>query len=899
MRTPKETPSRLLGRDDEVRCLDGVISAAREGRGGAVVLRGEAGIGKSALLDHVREAASGFGVLDASGSEFETELPFAALHQLCVPLLDRLPELAPGRRAALEVAFGLAGGTPDVLQIGLATLDLLAAAATEKPLLCLVDDAHWLDEASAKVIAFLGRRLAADPIAMVCAAREPGAGRVLNELPALVIGGLPDAEARALLAAESVDDKVRERLLAEACGNPLALLELPKAGGFALPEVASVPSAIEASFGRRVAGLPPDARLLLVVASADPTGEPRLMWAAARQLALDVTTAGAAAEASGLVSLSTRVRFCHPLARSAVYLTADAAERQAVHLALAAVTDAQADPDRRVWHLAQAGTGPDDEVAAELERSASRARSRGGVAAAAAFLERAAALSLDPKLRAQRSLAAGQAKFDAGAVDAAAELLSTVETELLDSSELARADLLRGRLAFVRNAENDGPEFVLSAARRMSGAAARECVLDAFEMGLTVGRASGVLDVVVREARSMPAEPDVLNALVVLSTEGHRAAVPLLRRAFTGDSLRWTGHPALATMLAGELWDPEVHHAVTAWLMKTGREAGSPFVLRLGLAQTAIMAVHAGDFGVASSAIAEEEAVADALGVAPLPYPRLHLAAMRGSREELLEQTEHATRAAARVAGLLVANAHWASAVLHNALGDYPAALTAARQAVEPGDLYLAGISLPELVEAAMRCGEEKSALTALEDLTERTSAAGTEWGLGVTASARALVSGDEEDYRAAVSHLEVTTAKPYLARAHLLYGEWLRRAGRRVDAREQLRTAHDLLSGMGMRAFAARAAQELRATGEVARSRSAEAADELTVQERHIARLVATGATSKEVAARLFLSPRTVDAHLRNVFRKMGINSRRQLKELSWSWEPGRAAGPPRARRR
>ncbi|MET9631921.1 AAA family ATPase, partial [Lentzea sp. NPDC006480] len=808
--------SRLLGRDDEIRCLDGVIGAAREGRGGVLVLRGEAGIGKSALLEHVRETATGFRVLDASGSEFETELPYAALHQLCVPLLGQLADLAPGRRAALEAAFGLSSATPDVLQIGLAALDLLAAAS---PVLCLIDDAHWLDDASAKVFAFLGRRLAADPIVLVFAARESG---VLTELPALAVKGLPDAQARALLAAESVDDKVRERLLAEARGNPLALLELPRAGGFALPEVSSVPSAIEASFQARFADLPDEARMLLVVASADPTGEPRLLWAAAQQLGLDLTTA-AAAEASGLVSVSTRVRFCHPLARSAVYLAAGAAERRAVHLALAAVTDAQMDPDRRVWHLAQAGTGPDDEVAAELERSASRARARGGVAAAAAFLERAAALSLNPRLRAERTLAAGQAKFDAGAVDDAAELLSTVDTGLLGPAELAQVDLLRGRVAFVRNPVNDGPEFVLSAARRMSGVPSRECVLDALEMGLVVGRASGVLDVVVREARSMRAEPDVLNALVVLAGEGHRAAVPLLRRAFTDDSLMWTRHPALATMLAGELWDTEVHHRVTSWLMRTGREAGSPFVLRLGLAQTAVVAVHAGDFGPAMSAIAEEEAVADALGVTPLPYPRLHLAAMRGSREELLRQTEHATHAASRVAGLLVANAHWASAVLHNALGDYSTALSAARLAVEPGDLYLAGISLSELVEAATRCGEEKSALAALEDLTERTSAAGTEWGLGVAASARAVVSGEEEDYRAALSHLEITTARPYLARAHLLYGEWLRRAGRRVDAREQLRTAHDLLSSMGMQAFAARAAQELQATGEVARSRSAQ----------------------------------------------------------------------------
>ncbi|MFD5826393.1 AAA family ATPase [Lentzea sp. NPDC060358] len=876
------TPPRLLGRAAELRCLDGLAAGAREGRGGALVLRGEAGIGKSALLARVRETAAGFEVLEASGSEFETEFPFAALHQLCVPLLGRLPELPAGRRSALEVAFGLATGTPDVLRIGLATLDLLAAAAAERPLLCLVDDAHWADEASAKVFAFLGRRLGSDAVAMVLAVREPAdgvlGGGVLGAVPALRLEGLSDAESRALVADESVDAKVRERLLAEARGNPLALLELPKAGGFALPEVASASGAVEASFRGRVAALPADARMLLVVAGADPTGEPRLLWAAARELGLDLTSAGAVAEASGLVSLSTRVRFCHPLARSAAYLAAGTAERQSAHLALAAATDAAADPDRRAWHLAQAGTGPDDAVAAELERSASRARSRGGVAAAAAFLERAAALSLDPVLRAERTLAAGQAKFEAGAVDAAAALLGTVDVAALAPAQLARADVLRGQVALVWHTENDGPEFVLRAARRMSGTEARRCVLDAFEMALMVGRASGVMDVVVREAATLPPARDVLNALAVLTTDGHRAAVPLLRQVFRG--LEWTEHPALAVMLAGELWDADVHATVTGWLTRTGREAGSPFVLRLGLAQTAVMAVHAGDFGAALSAIAEEEAVADALGVDPFPFPRLHVAAMRGRRAELLDQVERGTRAAARRPGLLVANAHWASAVLHNAIGDYPGALEAARQAVEPGDLYLAGIALPELVEAAVRCGEEKAAVVALEDLAERTSAAGTDWGLGIGAYARALVSNDEDDYREAVQRLSRTPAKPYLARAHLLHGEWLRRAGRRVDAREQLRTAHELLSGMGMEAFAARAAQELQATGEVARSRSAPAADDLTAQEQHIARLVATGATSKEVAARLFLSPRTVDAHLRNIYRKMGINSRRRLRE-------------------
>ncbi|SFR26152.1 regulatory protein, luxR family [Lentzea waywayandensis] len=866
------TSTSLLGRDDEIRCLSGMLTAAAEGRGGALVLRGEAGLGKSALLGHLRESAAGFRVLEASGSEFETELPFAALHQLCAPLMD---SLSGQHREALEVAFGLASGKPDVLRIGMATLDLLAGG---EPVLCLLDDAHWLDEASAQVFAFLGRRLASEPVVLVLAARRPWARSRLDELPGLELRGLADAEARALLTSGPVavvDDKVRERLLAEARGNPLALLELPKAGGFALPDVASVPSRIERSFQERAAGLPADAQLLLTVASADPTGEPGLLWAAAAELGIDVASAGVEAEASGLVSISTRVRFCHPLARSAVYLAAAPSQRQAVHLALASVTDPLSDPDRRVWHRAQAGTGPDDSLAAELERSADRARARGGVAAAAAFLERAAALSVEPGLRAERTLAAAQAKLDAGAVDVAAELLTTF------SADDARADLLRGRIAFVRDKENDGPAYVLSAARRMTGADARDGVLDALEIALAFGRPTGVMDAVVREARGLERGSDVLEALVLLADEGHRTAIPLLRQVFSGDDLAWTRHPALATMLAGELWDTDVHSAVTGWLLKTGQQAGSPFVLRLGLAQQAVSAVITGEFGRAMSAIAEEEAVADAVGMPPLRYPRLHLAAYRGQKPEVLAEIEHSLREAARRAGCLIANTHWASALLHNGLGDYPVALAAAREAVAPGDLYLAGMALPELIEAAVRCGESSLASEALENLVSRTSPCETAWAHGIAAYSRALVTGEEESYVAAVQQLESSAARPHLARAHLVYGEWLRRAGRRVDARAQLRAAHDLLSSMGMEAFAARAALELKATGEVARSRSAQATDELTMQETHIARLVATGATSKEVAARLFLSPRTVDAHLRNIFRKVGINSRRQLGDV------------------
>ncbi|MHC3475175.1 AAA family ATPase [Streptomyces sp. 7R007] len=890
MRTADCSRGPLLGRRDEMRRIEELVEGAREGRGGVLVLRGEAGIGKSALLGHARRAADGFRVVEASGAEFESELPFAALHQLCVPMLRRLDALPVRHREALSVAFGLATGAPELLRVGLATLELLASAAGERPLLCLVDDAQWLDAESSKALAFLARRVGAERIAMVLAARTPCAVEELDGLPGVVVGRLSDADALALLTAAShvpLDERVRDRLLAEARGNPLALLELPRAGGFAPPEAASVPSRVERGFADRLAGLPAEARLLLTVASADPTGDPGLLWPAALLLDIDVSGASAQATATGLVEFSTRVRFCHPLARSAVYRAAEADQRRAAHRVLAEVTDPAGDPDRRAWHRAQACPGPDDDVAAELERSASRARARGGVVAAAAFIERAAALSLDPAERVRRTLAAAQAKLEAGAPDAAAELLTTIESASLDEFQRAGLDLLRGQIAFQRHNDGNGPKFMLRAAQRLAGPEpdrARAYCLDALEMGLVVGRASGVMDTVLAAAQSVapaPRSPDLLDVLMVLAKEGHRAAIPLFREILDGDGEPvWTRRPALASMLATETWDPHLHLTITDWLVRTGRESGSPLVLRLGLAQLAAYGAFTGDLGQAMAAIAEEEAIADAVGGPPLLYPRLQLAAMRGRRKEALELFETATATAtARGAGQLIANIHWASAVVHNGLADYPAALAAARQAAAHGDLFLAGVSLPELVEAAVRSGRPDDAAEALESLTERTEASGTSTGLGIAAYARALVTRAEDHYREAIEHLRDSPLLPYRARAHLLYGEWLRREGRRRDCREHLRTAHGLLSEAGLEAFARRAADELRATGESARPRSKHTYDQLTLQETHIARLVATGATSAEVAAQLFLSPRTVDAHLRNIFRKLGINSRRQLR--------------------
>ncbi|MFI6304007.1 AAA family ATPase [Amycolatopsis thailandensis] len=885
------TSSRsLVGRRDEIDRLLALVRAAGRGEGGVLVLRGEPGIGKTALLDHVeRTAPEGFQLIHASGSEFEGELPFAALHQLCVPALAHLDSLSAPYRDSLLVAFGLADGAPDPFRVGLAALELLTAAAGKRPLLCVVDDAHWLDTASARALTFLARRIAAEPIAMVFAARDQDPIRGLDELPGLTVTGLSDAHARALLAEEktvTLDERVRDRLLAEARGNPLALIELPKAGGFAPPAPSPIASRIERSFRARMAELPPDARRLLILASADPTGDPGLLWAAARRLDIDVAAASAAAEASGLILFGTRARFCHPLARSAAYLAAEPERRQAAHRALAEATDPGTARDRQAWHRAQATIGPDEQVAAELELSASRAQARGGVAAAAAFLERAAALSLDPGKQIERTLAAARTTLEAGGTEAAADLLASIDTDKLEVRQHASVDLLRGRIAFVQGADGAvrGPELILGAARRLATVdpeRSRECFIAALEMGLVVGRAAGVLDRVLDAARSAPAAsrtPDLLDALVRLNTEGHHTGLPALRQALTGDDAGWTRTPALATVLAGELWDIGLHATIVDWLVRTGRDTGAPMTIRLGLSQVALHAVLTGDFGRAMAAIAEEEAIADAVGDPPQLYPRVHLAALRGRRQEVLHLSVEATK---RGNGQLTANAHWATAVLYNGLAEYPAALEAAKRAVASGDLFLTGIALPELVEAAVRCGEEAVARSALESLTQRTEPAGTAFALGVEAGARALLSDAEDDYLESLEQLTNSPLPAHLARAHLRYGEWLRRAGRRRDAREHLRTAHEQLSKIGLEAFTRRAADELRATGEVARGRSERSYDHLTMQEMHIARQVAAGATSKEVATRLFVSPRTVDAHLRNIFRKLGITSRRQLRDM------------------
>jgi len=902
---------RLLGRQREREVLDDLVEDLRSGHGWALVATGEAGIGKSALLEYLVATAPDLRLVRAAGVESEMELAFASLHQLCAPLLDRLDRLVPLQREALEIAFGLrGGGTPDRFLVGLAVLTLLSEAAEERPLLCVVDDAQWLDRASAQALAFAARRLVAERVGLMFAAREPGED--LQGLPEIEIRGLQNEDARRLLRSVvrvRLDERIVDRILAETKGNPLALLELPRglsptqlAGEFGLLGAQPLPARIEESYRRRLEALPADTRLLLLVAAAERFGDPVLVWQAAERLGV-TTSAAAAADADGLLEIGTRVQFRHPLVRSAVYRSALPRDRQAAHLALAEVTDRDLDPDRRAWHLAAAAPGPDEEVAVELERSADRARARGGAAAAAAFLQRAVALTREPARRAERAFAAAQASLQAGAFDAAVELVAVAEVGSLDEFMRAQAGLLRGQIAFASSAGSEAAALLLQAARQLEPldvTLARQTYLYAWAAGKFAGRParSGDLREVSLAARSAPppAGPPrpsdlLLDALAVLVTDGRAAAAPLLSRAARvfavedvspEEGLLWGWLASIAPIM---VWDEKQWHALLARQLQSVREAGLLFYLPLYVNVLAVFSVASGDFATAASLIAESDAIAEATGTTVAPFAAVLLAGFLGGEAEvprLIELVMRDARVAAQ--GEWIQWTQWVSAILDNSLGSYGTALAHAQQASEEQpELYVSMWALPELIEAASRTGRTRVAADALERLAEATSVGGTDWGLGIYARSRALLSEGEDAenlYREAIERLGRTSLRPELARAHLLYGEWLRREGRRTDARAQLRAAEDMFAAIGMQAFAGRARGELSATGETARKHAVDARDKLTPQEAQIARLARIGLSNPDIAARLFLSPRTVEYHLRKVFTKLEISSRHQLEQ-------------------
>jgi DNA-binding CsgD family transcriptional regulator len=912
----------LEGRAAECSRLDALLGAIRKGESRSLVLRGEAGIGKTALLRYLIDSASDLTVVNAVGVESEMELAFASLHQLCAPLLDRLPSLPAPQRQALEVVFGwTSGAAPDRFLVGLAVLSLLSEVAEERPLLCVVDDAQWLDQASVLTLAFVERRMLAEPVGMVFAARE--LDDELKDVPQLDVQGLRNGDARALLGSTVrfiLDERVRDRLISETQGNPLALLELPRgltatelAGGFGIVGAHALPGRIEESFVRRLDVLPDDTRRLLLLAAAEPVGDPLLLWRAADRLGI-ARSAADEAEAGGFLVIADRVLFRHPLVRSATYRSASLEERRSAHSALAEATEREADPDRRAWHLATAAAGPEENVALELERSAGRAQARGGFAAAAAFLRRSVALSADPAQRRERALAAAEASLSAGAYDSALDMLAVAESGPLDGLQRGRLELLQGVAAYAQRRGSDAPPLLLRAAKTLEGLdanLARDTYLDAWGAALFAGQlaGSGSLHDVAREARRapparQPARPCdlLLDGFALLLTDGRSAATPVLQQAANGfasdgaavdEVLRWGW---LATIAAVVVWDYEGCVAIASRGVELARDAGALTVLAVALNILTQAAAMAGEFAAAEQLIAEADVVTEATGTQVLQYGALYLRAFQGREADVAALSEATVRdAAAGGQGTAVEYADLATAVVLNGLGRYRDAVAPAqRAAAATPELVVAGWALLELIEAAARCGEIKRAESALERLAERNQVIATDWGRGLEARSGALLAtGDaaERLYGEAIERLGRTPLRPELARARLLYGEWLRRENRRLEARSQLRAAHEQFVAIGMDGFAERASRELLATGERVRKRAVGVHNDLTSQERQIAELARDRLSTPEIGARLFLSPRTVEWHLHKVFTKLGIRSRRELTSALVREDPHRRA--------
>jgi DNA-binding CsgD family transcriptional regulator len=897
----------LLDRLSEKDALDGLVTGVRTGQSHVLVLRGEAGVGKTALLRHLPASADGCRVTWTTGVESEMELAFAGLHALCAPLLGGLERLPEPQRDALSTAFGLSAGLPpERFVVGLAVLGLLADAADEQPLVFIVDDAQWLDQVSAQTIAFVARRLLAERVGFVFAVRDLGGEHAFEGFPEVLVEGLPPQDARALLDAAipgPLDEQVKTRILDETRGNPLALMQLPRgltpadlAGGFGFLDARALSSRIEHSFLRRVDALSRETQLLLLTAAAEPLGDVSLLWRAAERLDIG-GDAGLPAEAAGLIELGPRVRFPHPLIRSAIYRASDPSDRCNVRRALAESTDPVLDPDRRAWHRAYATTAPDEEVAAEMELSSDRARGRGGLAAAAAFLQRAAELTPDPAMRVERSLAAAQAKLDVADTAAASVLLATAELGPLEDLQYARLERLRAQVVFTSRRGGDAPSLLLETARRLDpldGALARETYLEAIAAAMSAGRLNtGPNEREIAEAaaasqrvRAAGKADLLLDSLVTRYTDGYAQSVAPLSsalRAFAEadveeDDARWFW---LACRLAQDLWDDELWYALATRAERVARETGALSQLANALNHLAAFSVHSGDFATAAVQIDELDLITQATGLPPLKYSTFKLAASRGDQAEIYELYEHGMEnAKTRGEGAAVGGGWGALALLHNSNGQYSKAFAAARTACEYEDIMTYGRGLIILVESGTRDGHPDEARTAFERLRERTQASGTEWALGVEARCRALLGDDEASYRESVDRLAKSRAAIELARSQLLYGEWLRRENRRTEARAILRAAYESFSTMGAQGFAERSRRELVATGETARRRTSDTREILTPQELQVARLARDGHTNPEIGAQLFISPRTVEYHLGKVFVKLGIKKRRDLRD-------------------
>jgi DNA-binding CsgD family transcriptional regulator len=898
---------RLLGRGKECGELDRLLSEARGGQSGVLAVIGEPGMGKSELLGYAVARASGFHVARAAGIESELELPFAALQQLCRPILDRLDQLPSPQRDALQVAFGMrTGDSPSRFLVGLAVLSLLSEVGKSYPVLCVVDDAQWLDRASAEALAFVARRLFAESVVLLFGARV--LDNEFSRLPELVVRGLGTSDAKELMSQVvrgPLDERVREQILAETRGNPLALLELPRgmtpaelAGGFGLPSMAPLSGQIEEKFLRRLGALPHDTQRLLLLAAAEPLGDPVLLLSAAQRLGIG-PDAVEPAERAGLLEFGLRVTFRHPLVRSATYQAASVSERRAAHRALSEVTDPELDPDRRAWHRAQGASEPSEEIAVELESSAGRAQARGGLAAAAAFLEFAATLTPEQGQRALRSLVAAEAKQQAGAPDAALNLLAVAELGPLDELSRARLDMVRAQIAYAQNRGSEAAELLVHAGKRLEPldlALARSTYLDALAAASFAGTSAAGLDVVqiAKIALSAPRPDPFLPADLLLQgvatqiTDGYGSGVTMLKQALGAlrreevsdeEQLRCS---LLAYRSAVDLWDDESWYMLAQRYVELARAGGALPVLHFALNAHIVADAFAGELSAGNALMEELRVVCDIIGSAVPPYAPLALAAWRGTEADLFTLTEEIeTAALARGETLAVSAARWACAVFYNGLGQYEKALEAAEDACNNGDLGYADWSLAELILAAVRIGDQARAADALQQLSARAQDSQSEWALGIEARCRALVSDEvqaDDLYREAIERLGNTRIRVELARTHLHYGEWLRHHHHKLEARIQLRTAHEMFTSMGNDVYAERATNELLATGQRAPKPGVKTASDLTAQELEVCRLAAEGFTNVEIAARLYISASTVDYHLSKSFRKLEIRSRTQL---------------------
>jgi DNA-binding CsgD family transcriptional regulator len=899
--------TELLGRRAECGVLDDLVAAAREGRSAAIVVRGEPGIGKTALLHYLAERSDDCRVLRIAGIQAEAELSYAALHQLCAPLLDGLSALPAPQEEALSVAFGLrTGEAPGRFLVGLAALSLLANAGAGRPLVCTIDDAQWLDVVSRQTLEFVARRLHAESVVLAFAVREPHHAELLTGVGALHLKGLDDAEARVLLdstLAGPLDEDLRDRLVAECAGNPLALLELPRgmtagasAGGFATPDELPAAGQVEEEFVARVRSLDADARLLVLTAAADPLGDVGLVRRAGERMGIDIQAATTNAETSGLIRLGLRVKFRHPLVRSATYRSAPETERRTVHRALADTMDPNTDPERRVWHLSRAAAGPDEDIAAELVRSADLARARGGVAAEAAFLQRAAELTPDLSKRGPRTLAAAVAKSRAGALNEAMALADVAQSCDLDDLALARLAWLRGHVLFVADDVGPALAFLLEAGKRFETIDVESAIATyrkAMHLTLLTGEleTGGSIDV----ARAVlgaprPADPVATTKLIEgvarVVADGYSVGAPLLVRALTAyqaspeqlqRDLGWLG---FACRCAVDAWDFASLSKLTALNVEGARALGDVSKLPTALQYRMHASILAANLKEAAHLFAEARAIGDVVGLEyPGPTCALILESVRGDEAAM-------SRALAVIDGYdpsetEIAFCQWTLAVLYNGLGRHDEAFLAAQRACDtPEGLGVSIRSTVELVEAGAGTGRRDEVRDAVNRVVEMAEATGSAWAESSAFRVRALVADDEWDslFRAAIDGLERLGVHMEVARTQLCYGEALRRAGRRTEARDQLLPAYGLFRECGAEGFAARTRRELAAVGSTVRTSGPALDHHLTPQEDEIARLAAEGLTNPEIGARLFLSRHTVEWHLRKVYVKLGIGSRRDI---------------------